>query len=103
MLRFVLRQRRREQPPIDEIIEVEAGSQRNDETAAFARRQCADILRHRPSLVGAGVRREAMDLPPLDVDPVEALLPHVPDRPLAEERTTIERALHIHLVIPPVS
>src|SRR5262249_17946919 len=43
-----------------------------------------------------------MVLPPLDVDPVEALLPHVPDRSLVEERTTIERALHIHLASPPV-
>ena len=62
------------------------------QTATRAHRERAHVLRRAPVVVAPARRVEAMDLAPLDVDPIQDRRLHLPERPLAEDRLGVEDA-----------
>ena len=76
----------------DEIVESDARGEGDDEPAFLAQRKAADALRHLPALHRLGRRGIALQQLALDIDPIEGLLRHIPDRHLAELVAAIDNA-----------
>src|SRR6185437_1084809 len=62
--------------------------QRQHESAGRAQLDAGDDFRERERLIAAGARIEAMDLPALNIDPVQPLLPGMPCWRLADDGLT---------------
>src|SRR5262245_9791993 len=74
------------------IEDMEAGLHGHDQRALGADGERADVFRCRPLLVSPAGRIEAVDRPPLDVDPVENVRLRIPKRTLAKQRLGVEDA-----------
>jgi len=84
-----------------EVEEVPAAGERDHGTAALAQAHRADLLRHVPGADLAPVGRAAEHPAVEAIDPVEALLLHVPQGAFTEGRLDVDQDLDAHQLIPP--
>ena len=91
--------------PVDgagiEVVEGDAGGEGDDQPAILAQGEAGDALRHLPAVDLAGGGHEALEEPAFDIDPVERLLGHVPNRHLAQPVAGVDDAFDGHAGILP--
>ena len=72
-----------------EVIKVEAGLQRNNQSAIFTDGQRADIFRRRPVFILAIGRVKPVDQVTFDINPIQSLVGDIPKGSLTEQSLRI--------------